>query len=253
MQKWLAILCWLSVVFPAAADERELRELFSERQVQGTLMLSSLKGEQTFIHNEQRAGQRFTPASTFKILNTLIAVQQGAVSGPDFLFKWSGEHYDFSAWNRDLTLRDAFQVSCVWCYQRLASKIGSEVYRQSLRSLHYGRLQEPFKTTTFWLDGALKVSAREQVAFLKAVFRQDLPFSRQAYSTLKSVMLVEKTPAYTLEAKSGWSNHIGWYIGYVETRDDVWFFALNMDVRDSKRLPLRKSLVLEALKLKEIL
>lgn len=29
---------------------------------------------------------------------------------------------------------------------------------------------------------------------------------------------------------SSLKTQVGWYVGYIETEDEVWFFALNMDV-----------------------
>ncbi|MBF6057076.1 class D beta-lactamase [Thiomicrorhabdus heinhorstiae] len=252
MQKWLVALCLFLVAFSASAEDAELGELFSKQNVTGTLVLSSLKGKQAFVYNETRSEQRFTPASTFKILNTLISVQEKIASGKDSAFKWDGHHYDIPAWNQDQTLQSAFQVSCVWCYQQLAEKIGGASYRRYIEKLHYGELGESFKDTTFWLDGSLKISAVEQIAFLKKVYRQEPPFDHYAYQTLKSIMLVEKKPGYFMEAKTGWAQGIGWYVGYVETANDVWFFALNMDVKDPKKLFWRQELVRQALRLKGI-
>ena len=172
------------------------------------------------------------------------------------MLKWNGHTYDFSEWNRDQTLETAFKVSCVWCYQELARRVGVEKYSYYLHKLAYGKLHEPFELTTFWLDGSLVISAIEQVEFLKNLYRHYLPFRKSSYEILQKIMLVEKTPAFTIYAKTGWvtrtTPQIGWYVGYVETPNDVWFFATNLDVHNDKDLAIRQKLTRDVLQEKGI-
>lgn len=238
----------------AMAEDPAIAELFVRQGIDGTMVISSLHNEQIFIHNPQRANHRFASASTFKILNTLIALEEKAISGKDDLFKWNGQTYSIQDWNHDQTLESAFKVSCVWCFQELARHVGKQNYRSYLQKSAYGELHEPFDETTFWLDGSLVISAAEQVDFLQKVYQHTLPFSSSSYETLKQIMRVEQTHNYTMYAKTGLASQskpaIGWYVGYVETAKHVWFFATNIDVRDEKDLPLRLKLTREALQTK---
>ena len=257
MIKILIVISALLWSMPALAEDPALAELFSQQGVQGTIVMSSLNGGKTFIHNDLRAGQRFSPASTFKIPNTLIALEEKALAGKDAIFKWDGHLHDVATWNHDQTLTSAFQVSCVWCFQELARRVGAEKYQQYLRDLNYGEWREPFVATTFWLDGSLQISALEQVNFLRRVYRRELPFSDPAYETLKHIMLVEQGNTYTLWAKTGWAARVtppvGWYVGYVETPTDVWVFATNIELRDEKDLERRQKLTRSALQVKGVI
>ncbi|MBC3883723.1 class D beta-lactamase [Undibacterium griseum] len=256
-----SLICWLVAgltlcAVPVWAEDAAIAQLFAQEHAEGTLVLTALHGGQQYIHDEQRAQRRYTPASTFKILNTLIALEEKKTSRAEVL-KWDGRQYDIPAWNRDQTLETAFQRSCVWCYQTYARRIGAARYPHYLEQANYGVLRTPFNETTFWLDGALQISALEQIAFLKRVVQRSLPFSPAAYETLRDIMVMERTPDYTMRAKSGWSGradpHIGWYVGYVETTDEIWLFALNMELADPARLPVRQKLVRAALQQKGIL
>ena len=257
MIKILIVISALLWSMPALAEDPALAELFSQQGVQGTIVMSSLNGGKTFIHNDLRAGQRFSPASTFKIPNTLIALEEKALAGKDDIFKWDGQLHDVAAWNHDQTLTSAFKVSCVWCFQELARRVGAEKYQQYLRDLNYGEWREPFVATTFWLDGSLQISALEQVNFLRRVYRRELPLSDPAYETLKHIMLVEQGNTYTLWAKTGWAARVtppvGWYVGYVETPTDVWVFATNIELRDEKDLERRQKLTRSALQVKGVI
>lgn len=254
---WLAAFCALLLVpLAAQAEDAGLASLFSRAGVEGTLVIAPLQDGDAFVHNDRRARQRFTSASTFKILNALIALDEGVITS-DATLKWDGVSRDIADWNHDQTLESAFRVSCVWCFQVLARRIGSERYQRYLTDLQYGELRVPFEETTFWLDGSLTISADEQVGFLKQIYRRTLPFSTASYDALARIMLVEATPNYTLRAKTGWATdtrpQVGWYVGYVETARGVWVFALNLDTRERADLPLRQAIVLEALRAKGII
>jgi len=46
---------------------------------------------------------------------------------------------------------------------------------------------------------------------------------------VKKIMIAKDTLNYKLSAKTGWSSQnnkeIGWYVGYLETSDNVYFFS----------------------------
>ena len=107
-------------------------------------------------------------------------------------FKWDGKLHDLPDWNRDQTLESAFKVSCVWCYQEIANKVGEKAYRRYIGQANYGVLTDKFDLTNFWLDGSLQISAYEQVDFVRKVYQQELPFKAQTFSTLKKMMLAEE-------------------------------------------------------------
>jgi len=257
MRRLVLLYFILLVSLQAWAEDVKLAKIFSQAGVTGTIVISPLHDGETFIHNDLRANLRFPCASTFKILNTLISLEEKVISEKGDILKWDGISREIPAWNRDQTLESAFRSSCVWCFQELARRVGATKYKNHLIASAYGELHEPFDETTFWLDGSLKISAVEQVEFLKQVYRRSLPFKESSYETLRQVMLVEQSPGHSLWAKTGWATKtdppIGWYVGYVETRKGAWFFAMNMNARDQIDLPLRQKLTLEALQAKGII
>ena len=256
----LLMLSFLLISFStsrAVADDADLARLFKDRNVNGVMVISSLKGDVEYVHNASRADQQFLPASTFKIINTLIALDQGAIKDENEVIKWDGKNRGVAAWNQDQTLSTAFPASCVWFYQELAKRVGQEAYLKHLKAINYGNQKTGPDVTTFWLNGDLKISANEQIEMLKRVYADDLPYKKNHLQILKKVMIVDRTPQYTIRAKTGLTarvtSHIGWYVGYVEIKDNVWFFTLNMDITDKKQIAFRKEIVIEGLKAKGIL
>lgn len=229
-----------------------MQSYMKSNNLTGTIIIESLNGDKVYTFNKTRSTERFLPASTFKIPNTLIALQEKAVKDETDTFQWNGHVYDFPDWNKDQNLKSAFQASCVWFYQELAKKIGNGKYLKYLKTLNYGNMKTGTSVESFWLDGDLRISAAEQVEFLKNCYLEKFPFDKNCYQILKNLMIVDKNDKYTLRAKTGTtarvSPSIGWYVGYIETEMDVYFFACNIDMSKPEHSKFRKDIVYAALK-----
>jgi beta-lactamase class D len=221
-----------------------------------TITISSID-KHLYIYNPERANKRFTPASTFKILNTLIALEEKAILDLNEVIKWDGYSHKYPSWNCDQTLETAFKGSCVWFYQALAKRVGKEKYREYFKQISYGQLSEQFDETNFWLNNSLKISALEQIDFLRQVYQRTLPFSPTHYDILNKIMLVEQTAKYTLYGKTGWgpqtNTDVGWFVGYIESTAGAHFFATNLTITDAKDLPIRRDITMNALRIKGII
>lgn len=247
------VISILLLVFTLPCSAEDLADLFKKHGVKGTMIISSLKGDKVIWHNKKRASERFIPASTFKIPNTLIALETGALKDEHETLKWDGKKRWLEAWNRDHNLTTAFPASVVWFYQEIARRVGTAKYIEILKKLDYGNMNPGPELTSFWLIGDLRISAEEQIKFLKKLYHKKLPFKDRNFEILKKIMVVEKNSEYTLRAKTGSTGKFGWYVGYVVTKDNVWFFAMNLDYRKSSDGALRKTISMEALKLKGII
>ena len=234
------------------AWDKEVEEVFKKYKVEGTIVIESLNKKKINIYNDKRASELFSPASTFKIPHSLIALNEGIVK-KDSVIVWDKKIREYESWNKDQTLLTAFKSSCVWCYQEFASKIGVEKYKKYLKELNYGNKKIGDDVTRFWLDESLEITTFEQIKFLKRFYTNNLPFKIEDINLLKEIMIDEKNENYTIRAKTGWEGRYGWYVGYVETKDDVWFFSTNIDTKSKDDLPKRKAITLEALKIKGII
>lgn len=255
----LSIVAFSGVVFASSAhgEDSDIARLFKEKNVNGSMVISSIDGEKTFTHNDERARVRFLPASTFKIPNTLIALEEAAVADEKEIVVWDGMEKGLPECNGDQTLVTAFSTSCTWFYQEMAKRVGKDNYVSYLGKMKYGNEQVSPEITNFWLEGDLRISALGQVAFLKNIYTRAYPFKSSSYDLLRKLMVVEETPAYTLRAKSGWaqgvSPQVGWFVGYVESGGKVWLFATNMEIVRPEESTLRREVTVEALKLKGII
>lgn len=239
------------------AEDSELARLFQDRGLVGTIVISSLDGRKEYVHNLVRSEKRFVPASTFKILNTLIALEEGVIRDEKEVIKWDGKDKGFVEWNKDQTIETAFPASCVWFYQDLAQRIGSEKYAAHLKKIGYGNEKAIPEATSFWLEGDLAISAREQIAFLKNLYEESFPYRNKVMGLVKKLMIVQENPDFVIRAKTGWASKTrpqqGWYVGYIETKGQVWFFATNLEIQRKGDEVFRKELTMAALKVKGML
>lgn len=227
-------------------------EYIRNNKIIGTVVIESLKTHKIYIYNQKRAATRFLPASTFKIVNTLIALQEKAVKDENEIIKWDRQDKGLLDWNKDQNIKSAFPVSCVWFYQELAKKIGDEKYLLYLKKMDYGNAKTGKAVDSFWLDGDLRISAIEQLEVMKKIYNENYNFDKKYYEILKTLMIVDKKEHYVVRAKTGTAlrvtPNIGWYVGYIEVNNDVWFFACNLEMTKPEDGRFRKELIYNALK-----
>jgi len=161
-------------------------------------VMAPLNGAEMVLGGDE-CDRRLLPASTFKIPHALIALQTGEITDKTVM-KWDGVKKDFPAWERDHSLDSAIKSSVVWFFQRAAASIGRERELQGLRAFRYGSQGFQHEVTSFWLNGDLAISPREQVAFLQRMFSYDLPVERRHIDTVKTAMTM---PGGTLLNASG--------------------------------------------------
>jgi beta-lactamase class D len=234
----------------AAPGGESWAKYFIENNAQGTLVIADLRGgkEVILVHGKDRAAKRLSPASTFKIPHSMIALDSGVLRDEFQVIPWDGIKCPIEAWNHDQDLRSAVRNSAVWVFERFAREIGREKESAYLRRIPYGNGLSS-GAEPFWVDGDLAISAQEQITFLRRLYNNTLPFRVDHQLIVKDVLINEANRDWILRAKSGWSGKIGWWVGWVEWPDGPVFFALNIDTPDGLGdLPKREKIVREALR-----
>ena len=237
--------------FKLSANKIDFASIFQEFGVTGSILIYDASKNQFYQHNAPRNSKAFLPASTFKILNTLIALETGVIKDDISVLTWDGIKRDFDVWNRDTNLRQAFENSTVWFYQVLARKIGNERMQKFINRVGYGNQQigNSQNIDKFWLKGPLQITPKQQIEFLQQLQSGKLPFSQRNMNLLNDIMIVEKTPLYTLRGKTGWVDKTGWFVGYLEQNNQVYYFATNIDMSNPKLAPARIKITRRCLKI----
>jgi beta-lactamase class D len=230
-----ALIVTLCLVAAAPAAAQDLARHFDG--IDGTFVLLDGNTGAVTRWNAARAGRRFAPCSTFKIPNTAILLETGAAPDTDVVVRYDPAlKASRDAWRRDHTLRSAYRESVLWYYHALARQAGLPAVSRLVQRFGYGNgdTSGGLDRGPFWIDGTLRISADEQVAFLQRLHDHRLGLSDRTSSLTKDLMVAERRPEGTLRAKTGACHPAGdaqvtlWYVGYVEKPAGVWYFALEL-------------------------
>ena len=224
--------------------DNSLKKYFDENNVEGCFaLMNNANGEFTVYNLGRYRDSSYLPASTFKIVNSLIGLQTGRITNDSMVIKWDGVKRWKEDWNRDLNMYDAFRVSSLPYYQEVARRIGKDTMQLWLDSLKYGAADKnqkvQIKTTidSFWIDNSLKVTPDQQLGLIKRLYFHELPFFKSYQEIVKRAMLFENNANYRLGYKTGWGTSekghaIGWIVGWIEENKHPYFFVLNIESTD---------------------
>ncbi|WP_416440573.1 penicillin-binding transpeptidase domain-containing protein [Phnomibacter sp. MR] len=244
-------------------QENELKKYFDSAKVEGCFgMFDNGQGQFTIYNMPRYRDSAYTPASTFKIFNSLVALGTGRIFSDTVVVPWDGVVRTspggdtMTDWNKDMNMREAFAVSNVGFYQEMARRIGRDTMQKMLDSVSYGNKKIGTAIDRFWLDNSLKISPDEQLGLVKRLYFKQLPFQNREQEIVKDLMIREKTDKYTLAYKTGWGvtekgNQLGWLVGWIEENKHPYFFVLNIESPDPKvdfktiRLNMVKSILKE--------
>lgn len=234
MRPPFATLLYVTAFLPLVAyGQTDLQQPFVDCGLTGSITIYDYKNHTWTFSDSTDASRETLPASTFKVINSLIALETGVIPDEHEVFKWDGVKREIDTWNADTDLESAFKNSTVWYYVALARKIGEKRYAEYLRKCSYGNGNiTSGQDGDFWNYGDFGVSPQNQIKFLQALYEEKLPFSKRTFQIVKRIMVAETTDAYVVRAKTGWTNSagksIGWWVGYVERKDNVYFFATRL-------------------------
>lgn len=260
-RKYFSYLLFVTTIFTISScamnnvtEDDSLKKYFVEKNVEGSFALFDNGRGEFKIYNLKRDTVRFLPASTFKIVNALIALQSGVVMNENSIIKWDSIQRPNQNWNQDLSITKAFQYSSVPHFQQIARTIGKDSMQKWLDTLHYGNMKIGAAVDSFWLNNSLLISPDEELGLVKKLYFGKLPFRKGVQDAVKGMMLQEDNSNYKISYKTGWGfnkdNHpIGWIVGWIEENNHPYFFVLNTESDDPKADPaIRKDILYGILK-----
>jgi beta-lactamase class D len=243
-------------IAPQRSEIREsLAKRFTDDGTVGTFVGYKVDDYLIIASDKNRSGEGRLPASTFKIANSLIALETGVVQDPDKdVFKWDGVKRPIEAWNRDHTMRTAIAASAVPVYQEIARRIGQERMQKYVDLFDYGNRNIGGGIDQFWLTGDLRIDPLQQVDFVDRLRRGVLPVSKRSQDFVRDILPVTKVGDSIIRAKSGLLGaergepSLGWMVGWAEKGSAQTVFALNMDCVEPRLIPERMVLTQTCLK-----
>ncbi|TCP21723.1 bla regulator protein BlaR1 [Scopulibacillus darangshiensis] len=219
---------------------------------EGSFVLYDLQADQYRIYNENKSTLRVSPDSTYKIYSALFALESHVITRENSTMKWNGKPYPYDSWNMDQNLSTAMKNSVTWYFQDLDKRVHKDKIQAYLEQIDYGNQNLSGGLSQYWLESSLKISPIEQVKLLKAFYTNAFGFKDKNIQTVKDMIKLAEKDGRLLSGKTGTGsvngkNINGWFIGYVETKKDTYFFAANIQNEDnaygSKAAEITKSIL----------
>jgi bla regulator protein BlaR1 len=253
MKRLLYFLSIFLVLVPAAAFAGD--DIFTGPfgETQGCFTLYDMTDNSYRRYNPERCSERLTPCSTFKIPNSLIALQTGVLRDEKSSMKWDGTAMFIREWEHDQTLKSALQCSCVWYFQRAAEKIGAERMQRYLDRIGYGNRDISGGISRFWIQSTLLISADEQVDFLARLYRNQLPFGAPVTGIVQKLLVYNQGREFRFSGKTGSAYKegrwvLGWYVGHVKKGNQEYVCACNIQGDDGCSGSRARDITIEVLK-----
>ena len=250
-----SLLGFLSCRDARIHEHKEWGKFYEEEGIKNAgIILRDQTHDAVHYYNLQQDTAHYLPASSFKILLSLVAVELGILQDDKFIIPFNGDSSGRADWDKDMNLREAFEVSSEPFFKEVARRIGKENLQHFLDTVRYGNKTIGDSVATCWTDNTLKISADEQVGFVRKMYFNQLPFTDRTQRIVRSLMLRENKNGQKLYYKTGWGENdsakILWVVGFAEyevkikekegsmnksgERNYVYFFAQNFELPQSE-------------------
>ena len=247
----IALSAIVTPVYATDYAQQRIAHYFDEAHTTGVLVVKQNNQTMVYGNDLKRSKTEYVPASTFKMLNALIGLENNKATTTE-IFKWDGKKRAYPTWEKDMTLAEAMKLSAVPVYQTLARRIGLQLMQSEVKRVGFGNTNIGKQVDNFWLVGPLKITPIQEVNFVDQLAHQTLPFKPQTQEQVKNMLLIAQKNGSSVYAKSGWgmdvSPQVGWLTGWVEQPNGrIVSFSLNIQMQNNMQPTIRNEIVMKSL------
>lgn len=205
---------------------------------EGSFVLYDMNNDAWNIYDMDHATLRTAPNSTYKIYDALFGLEEDIIKPGNSVMAWNGADYPFEAWNADQDLYSAMQSSVNWYFEEIDKQIGRTAIQDYIRKIGYGNEIVNANLSSYWMQGALKISPVEQVELLTALHNNQFDFVPEHINAVKNSICLFSSEDKNFYGKTGTGrvdgqDVNGWFVGYIETTDNTYFFATNIQAAEN--------------------
>ena len=208
--------------------------------ISGCAVMYDESSDTYFLYGKEKCEKQVSPLSTFKIISALAGLENNVLENQTSTMEYSGVKYPIDTWNSNLTLKEAFETSCVWYFRQVVDMVGQENIHAMLKEIQYGNCDisewngsetNPLpELNGFWLDSSLEISPKQQVVTLNYIFGSENNFSTDNLEELKNIMHIAELDNGSLYGKTGsGTDGKAWFVGFIEKSDNKIYFAIYLD------------------------
>jgi beta-lactamase class D len=229
--------------------DNSLQRYFDSAGVKGSFgFFDNGQGHFTIYNLPRYRDSAYQPAATFDIVQSLVALQTGALADTSVMIPGS-------IWammnNADtnklpapiLKLQGAFQNAenaGIIGFRAISVLLGKDSLKKWIDTLHYGNRDMSGPLDSFWQNNHLKITSDEQLGLIKRLYFDQLPFFNRPQKLVRGMMPLENNSVYRLAYKTGRGikedgQAIGWVLGWVEENKHPYFFVVNLESADTAK------------------
>jgi len=214
-------------------------------------MVQAFESQENFVFLDGTTGEvlyeegptvevRATPACSFNIVLSLIGFDTGILvdeTHPVWPYE-EGYVTSFDSWKQPQTPLLWMRTSCFWFSQQLGSSIGIDRMDRYVTLFAYGNQDVSGGATRAWVSSSLKISPKEQAAFVLKLTQGVLPVSEGAVIMTRKLLYREELPyGGALYGKTGMGSTLGpkgeklfvrSFVGWVEKEGLPYPFAYTL-------------------------
>ena len=182
--------------------------------------------------------------STFKIVSALAGLENNVLENEISTMEYNGVKYPIDTWNSNLTLKEAFETSCVWYFRQVVDMVGQEDIRTILKEIQYGNcdisewngseINSLPELNGFRLDASLEISPKQQIVTLDYIFGRENNFNSENLEELTKRMHITELDNSCLYGKTGSRTGKAWFVGFIEESDSKIYFAVYLEDMQNK-------------------
>jgi beta-lactamase class D len=206
-------------------EDDGIGEVFEANKVVGTFgMFDNSRGDFT-IYDLDRFKKPVSPAQTFHIFHTLVALHTGKLADD------SSQVVANDSTALSLSIYQGFRKNSVPHFQTLSAIIGKDTLKYWMDSVKYGNKKIGNELTQFWMNDSLTISPDEQLGLIKRLYFRQHPFRASVQEQVKKMMVVVNNAQYQMAYQLGvvvrGDKKQAWVVGWIEENRHVYPFVVS--------------------------
>jgi len=198
-------------------NDPNIVKILDSAKVSGSFaLMENGSGQFTITNLTLYKDSSYAPLNTFFAVPALLGLDKGYIK------------HDTSNW---------VSLDSVNYYNAVIEKLGRTTILKTIDSLHYGKGIVSNDLNSFWKDGSLRITADEQLGFIKKLYFGQLSFQKRSQDIFKKMILKEDNANYQLSYILGSDKTTVpsfWILGYVEENKHPYFFVMHLETKNTQ-------------------
>lgn len=211
--------------------------VFKTNELQGGVVVQNTTGSFVAYNSELELRKETPPAATYLPIAYLLIAENFPTYMYQQQLEWDGIHRTFFGqkrpeWEKSSTLVEAFINQNDYFFQYFLEKIPQNQLDTIHKKVGYSSISELFHLPYYWQFGGIETSLVKQIAYIKQLHQQRLPFSKISQNQVNNLMMIASIRGRKLHGIHAHTSFRGdsvhWFVGWLAGTEDTHYFALRI-------------------------